>query len=479
MKKPFHSEIFLGLVAPVGTDSNYVTEQIENFLSSQYNYNPHTIRLSSLIHSVKGVETKIDESSEYTRINTAMTAGDEARSGEDRDDILARCSILKVQDIRGSDRPKENNAYIFRSIKTLGEAKLYKTVYGKGYFQLGFFSSRKDKEKYLHEKLNMTKAQANKLINRDEDEDVEFGQRTRDSFSTSDVFFDVNDVDFEKHLKRFFDLIFCSPYITPSKDEFGMYLAFTSSFRSSDLSRQVGAVITNQNGEVISTGCNEVPKYGGGSYWEGDLNDARDFRKGYDPNEKEKKRIASRILKKIIKLKIEKSIIKPILTILNRSGLGEITEYGRIVHAEMEALLACSRMGVSPKGGTLYATTYPCHNCAKHIIASGIKRVVFVEPYEKSKALQLHDDSLGSGKREEEVVLSTFIGVGPSRFIDLFSQNFSRGIKIIRKKDGRKIDWNEKESLFRFQLLGMSYLDKEIGIGAELGRGIDDGEEKK
>ena len=167
------------------------------------------------------------------------------------------------------------------------------------------------------------------------------------------------------------------------------------------------------------------------------------------------------------------------MTILNRSGLGEITEYGRIVHAEMEALLACSRMGVSPKGGTLYATTYPCHNCAKHIIASGIKRVVFVEPYEKSKALQLHDDSLGSGKREEEVVLSTFIGVGPSRFIDLFSQNFSRGIKIIRKKDGRKIDWNEKESLFRFQLLGMSYLDKEIGIGAELGRGIDDGEGKK
>ena len=83
-----------------------------------------------------------------------------------------------------------------------------------------------------------------------------------------------------------------------------------------------------------------------------------------------------------------------IISILKDSGLFDITEYGRAVHAEMEALLTCARAGISPRGGTIYSTTFPCHNCAKHIVTSGIERVVFVEPYPKSKALELHDDSI-------------------------------------------------------------------------------------
>ena len=39
-----------------------------------------------------------------------------------------------------------------------------------------------------------------------------------------------------------------------------MFLAFTSSFRSGDLSRQVGAVVSSKEGEIIATGCNDVPK---------------------------------------------------------------------------------------------------------------------------------------------------------------------------------------------------------------------------
>ncbi|MGE0268059.1 MAG: anti-phage dCTP deaminase [Candidatus Omnitrophota bacterium] len=480
MKKTYHSEIFLGLVAPVGTDLNHICDRIQNFLSGHYKYNPQLIRLSDLIHRVGGVKTKIDTSSEYNRINSAMTAGNEARSGEERSDILARCSILEIQKLRGLNQPTQNNVYIIRSIKTPGEANVFRTVYGRGYFQLGFFSSRKDRIEYLHKIEGMTKDEANKLINRDEDENDEFGQQARNSFHGSDVFFDVNDKDFDGHLKRFFDLIFGSPYITPTKDEFNMHLAFTSSFRSCDLSRQVGAVVVNQDGEIISTGCNDVPKFGGGLYWADDPNDARDFLKGFDPNEKEQNRIATRIVDKVQKLvKDKKNFVKEIGEILNESGIFEITEYGRIVHAEMDALLTCSRIGVSPKGGTLYTTTYPCHNCAKHIIASGIKRVVFIEPYQKSKAIQLHSDSLGSGKQKDEVVLSTFIGVGPRRFIDLFSLNFSNGIKIKRKEKGKIVEWKEQNALFRFPLLGLSYLDKEISIGGELGKGLENAKKQK
>ena len=45
-------------------------------------------------------------------------------------------------------------------------------------------------------------------------------------------------------------------------------------------------------------------------------------------------------------------------------------------------------------GTTLYTTTFPCHNCTRHIVAAGISRVVYVKPYPKSLAFQLHYDSI-------------------------------------------------------------------------------------
>lgn len=50
---------------------------------------------------------------------------------------------------------------------------------------------------------------------------------------------------------------------------------------------------------------------------------------------------------------------------------------------------------------TLYSTTYPCHGCAKHIVAAGISEVVYYEPYPKSRALALHDDSIQEDTRAE------------------------------------------------------------------------------
>jgi deoxycytidylate deaminase len=58
------------------------------------------------------------------------------------------------------------------------------------------------------------------------------------------------------------------------------------------------------------------------------------------------------------------------------SRIMDVTEYGRVVHAEMLAVCDAARLGNSIKGTILYVTTFPCHNCTKHILASGIKRVV-------------------------------------------------------------------------------------------------------
>jgi len=473
MEKVFRSEIFLGLVTPVGIDLDRITQLMNDYLSKKFNYIPHTIKLSGLIHNVDGVTTQFNTSSEYSRIDTGMRAGNEAREISKQNDILAAHSIVKVEDIRKSPNPKEGNVYIFRSVKNPEEPLLYRIVYGKGFFLLGFASSRKNKKKYLIDRKGMTPKQADELINRDESESSSYGQDTRNTFFTSDVFFDVDNKGFQEHLKRFLDLIFGSPYITPTKDEFAMFLAFSASYRSADLSRQVGAVVSSQDGEIIATGCNDVPKKGGGLYWSDDLDDARDFTKGYDPNEKWQNKIAAKIVS-ALKAKGVKNVIsqKDAESALKDSGLFDITEYGRVVHAEMEALLACSRVGVSPRQGTIYSTTFPCHNCAKHIVASG-------EPYTKSKALILHDDSIEINREFKEglkkVVFQPFIGVGPNRFIDLFSTKFSKGVKIIREKNGRVVKWSEKSAVFRFPLLNVSYRDKEKLIGAKIAEGAGNG----
>jgi len=51
------------------------------------------------------------------------------------------------------------------------------------------------------------------------------------------------------------------------------------------------------------------------------------------------------------------------------------------IHAEMNAIIDMAKRGLSPVGCTLYTTICPCKNCAKLVIASGIKRIIFDEYY--------------------------------------------------------------------------------------------------
>jgi deoxycytidylate deaminase len=284
-------------------------------------------------------------------------------------------------------------------------------------------------------------------------------------------------------IERILDLIFGNPFITPTFDEYAMFMAYSSALRSADLSRQVGAVITTKYKEIIATGANDVPFYGGGQYWPLDVKEndhwdsegGRDYRIGFDPNKKEYANIVKEIVAPMSLNKLEtesdmeyekrltetkKMIKKYILS----SRIKELTEYGRSVHAEMAAMLSCARTGASLQGATLYCTTFPCHNCARHVIYSGIERVIFIEPYPKSKAFDLHKDSIfldsiSSGddenrEKRKKVIFQQFTGIGPRRFIDLFSMNLSTGRNIQRKQeDGiTAVTWNRNDASLRCHL---------------------------
>jgi len=266
------------------------------------------------------------------------------------------------------------------------------------------------------------------------------GQNVRDAFPLGDVFIDATSRDkCEAMVRRFVQLLFGHNQITPTHDEYGMYAAKSASLRSSDLSRQVGAAIFRPSGEIVTMGCNEVPKAGGGTYWPGQLHDERDFIQGYDPNERKKTELLVDLIDRLKKgghlsdglMHVDDpyDISKTLLSdesdySLRESKAMDLLEFGRIIHAEMSAICDAARKGAPIEGTTLYCTTFPCHICAKHIVAAGIQRVVYLEPYPKSYAAELHGDSIDvdPAERTHKVTFEAFIGVSPYRYRDLFEK---------------------------------------------------------
>lgn len=53
----------------------------------------------------------------------------------------------------------------------------------------------------------------------------------------------------------------------------------------------------------------------------------------------------------------------------------------RTVHAEMNAIIQCAKFGASTEGAEIYVTHFPCLNCCKAIIQSGIKTVYYASDY--------------------------------------------------------------------------------------------------
>lgn len=459
------SELVIGLVGPVGADMDAVVQVLER-RCQVYGFEPNTIRLSNLLSSLE-LETELAEQPAFERYSSYMNAGNEARESAQRGDFLALAAAYQIAGLREDNQPMSRHIHLLRSLKHPEEAEALRAIYGNGFFLIGVHAPRETRRSFLLEEKGVDESNAELLMDRDEAEEKPLGQRTRDTFALSDAFISL-DGEFKDQLGRILGLLFGQPDVTPTIDERAMFHAYAASLRSGDLSRQVGAVILSKGNEIIATGANDVPKYGGGLYGEEDEPSGRDWERGYDSNHQQREEIAELLVEKLAGPEADPTDDE-IRKKLEETGILDITEYGRAVHAEMEALLSCTRVGQSAQGGTLYCTTFPCHNCAKHIVGAGIYRVVYVEPYPKSKALDLHDDSLSLAGAEEKVSFEPFVGVGPRRFIDLFSLRLSSGRRVKRKTDdGTTVDWQRADAIVRVPMAPLSYLEREQAATAIL-----------
>jgi cytidine deaminase len=465
------SEIIIGVVSPIGTESKHVIDPLTSRLKG-FGYTVQEIRVSNILPAPPSGPRK-----EYSRIKHYMAEGDKLRQASNNNAILATGVAHQISTNRQGDPSK--TAYIINSLKHPDEVNLLRKIYGNGFYLFGIHADEKKRRAYLIDDQHFKQAEVDELIKIDEDEKVDYGQRTRDTFHLSDFFVNLckNDAQVKNMIQRFLELIFAHPYKNPTFDEFAMFMAFNSSARSGDLSRQVGAVITKDR-QIIATGANDCPKFGGGLYWAevdsetGEVKDAPDG-KDYTREEDSNKTAQLEMSTEIEDLLVADGLVpnekrEEIKALLKKSKIFDLTEFGRVVHAEMEAMLSCARAGISTIGTTLYCTTFPCHNCAKHLIDAGITRVVYVEPYPKSKALEFHSESIQLKTQldlkgdDKFVSFEPFTGVGARRFLDLFSMSLGSGSKLKRKdKQGQTLEWSKDEAIIRTPLLAKSYIEVE------------------
>lgn len=456
------SELVIAFVCAVGTDYGPIRAAVEEILG-RYGYKANVIRVSDLIQTLMDVD--LVEEPETARISSRMDAGNAGCRETGRRDLWALATIAKINGARSRDianiQPIPRTAHLIFSLKRPEEAATLRKVYEEGFYLVGVFATEKERTDFLIQK-NAPKNAAEDLIKRDALETSdEFGQQTTATFHLSDVFVQLRGGAYRNELERFFRILFCDPYETPTQREHAMFLACASSLRSAQLSRQVGAAITTREGDVLAVGCNDVPKAGGGLYWPS-KSDKRDHNLGFDTNDSQRDKIVSQLLEQVPGIDDKNNLRAKFRTIL------DITEYGRAVHAEMDALLTCARSGVSPKGAILYTTTFPCHNCTRHIIAAGIQRVIYIEPYAKSRAEELHEDAIvveekakDSERIRHKVPFTHFVGIGPRRYFDLFSLTLSSGHELIRKQNGKVIEIVTKNAWPRVPMSPYSYMIRE------------------
>lgn len=493
---PTSNELVIGLVGAVGTDLDLVSADVGIALDA-YGYEAQEIRLSKLLSDLDWEEDLPSQPLDK-HIWTHMEAGNKLRFCWGRGDALALLALTEIAATReertseqyqdGSVQSLDRFAFILRSLKHPDEVELLRSVYGSRFVLVAAYAPKEIREASLTKTLTKEYRSddpdtwyrtVDDLMARDEAETEDapddpltatdappsahstdhsattaedaaaqerqeisqdvWGQNLRDTFHRADVFVDAReDVGLQDAVGRVIEILFAHPFRTPSKDEYGLFAAEGASRQSAELGRQVGAAITTPGGDVVALGSNEVPKAGGGVYWEdetGDTDcgidasgDGREFRHQVDTNDQMKREIALEIIDELaaeefLRDEAGEAQAPGLLAALERTRLGDLIEFGRAVHAEMAALMDAARRGVPVKGSTLYTTTFPCHNCARHIVAAGIMRVVYVAPYAKSQAKELHSDAIdfaAAEPRDCAVQFEPFVGVAPRRYLDLF-----------------------------------------------------------
>jgi deoxycytidylate deaminase len=418
-------ELIIGLVTPIGANTSELADNLCGALSD-YHYTTIVIKLSDHLPGPPGPLGEKEDA----RVRRLIEAGDAfcarhtSESHPDGDPAaLARLAIREIRKARlqllrqdGDTSPveeltygRERTAYILHSLKRPAEVTLLREVYGEQFILIGSQASIQQREDHLmHRPMPALDEGAKRdlvrnLVRQDADEGNPVGQLVNDTYPLADFFLRDNQVE------RTIDVLFGQP-IAPEIGEFAMYLARASAARSLAASRKVGAAIV-VNGSVISTGYNDAPHGQRPDVIEG--RDSSELMKQENVLDTIRRLKQGGLLSSTVDSLDEQEIAQKAIAALRGGELLGVIEYQRAVHAEALAIDDATVRGISPVGGTLYVTTYPCHLCFKHALSVRLERVEYIEPYPKSRAGTMYPS--GTDQR-----LVPYAGVAPRRYLQVF-----------------------------------------------------------
>ncbi|HUK10999.1 MAG TPA: anti-phage dCTP deaminase [Stellaceae bacterium] len=484
---PLSKELVIALVGYAGAGCTTAGRRLEALLDGG-GYRVHYIRLSELIvakapiGTVPTVESGLREGpTKFRRATRLQDVGDGLRK-DFGSHAIAALGIKAIMQMRGTaDHGKQKIAFILDSLKHSDEVNLLRKVYDLSFRLVAVHCERSRRELRLIGRTassakfkGVSDAEVKGYMDRDEkDKGNRFGQQVRDAFYLADYFIDNNTNSQDgfrnnAELQRFIDLLLGNNLVRPTNAERGMFHAHAAGLQSSCLSRQVGAALQAPDGRIIASGTNDVPRFGGGVYSEDTPQDHRchvwEFSDGQITfrgchNTRHKNRLRDEITQWFADTfvgllaqaahplpkdgldtaqKAREEAEKRMKELISESsvkmdqipGVKDLIEFSRSIHAEMDAVLNAARTGTSPEGTTLYCTTFPCHSCARQLVAAGVRRVLYIEPYVKSLAAELHSDSIqteapavessGKGQEAKGMLILPFTGVGPRMYQDYF-----------------------------------------------------------
>jgi deoxycytidylate deaminase/dephospho-CoA kinase len=366
----------IGLTGSFGSGCTYVAENVLGKVGYE------RVSLSALLR--REYESSGAGSPNDVPREELQAYGDTLRK-EFGSDYLATLAHKEIKRIRPSDQVTR---VVVDSIRNPAEIHFLRGKYPSGFFLFGVYAS--SEQRWERVRKNVQYHGDRRKFDDDDQRDSgrsseKWGQRVEDCFVEADVVFS-NDIKittvgnepfqaFSGKVKGYLELVE-SPLSRrqPTPRESLMAAAYTISQRSSCMQRKVGAVIVDDEGNIVSSGFNEVPR------------ESRPCVHEY-----------GECRRKVIWQEVSEHLQErfPDLDSNRRNEVaeflrGELRILGscRSLHAEENAIVNLAKNGRSMplERCTLYTTTYPCRLCANKIVNLGLGHVVYLEPYPDPEA---------------------------------------------------------------------------------------------
>jgi deoxycytidylate deaminase len=341
---------------------------------------------------------------------------------EKGNDFLAKSALATIE---SSAEPESK--LVFDSIRHPAEITELRNK-SRNFFLVAVSATKEERWRRLrksYEEKKLTSIVFDDDEERDQFEDMSYGQKVQLCVDNADVVL-INEKPhrtkikqeeelFEK-LRPYIDLITGETVRSPTPKESFMAIAYAKALNSRCYKRQVGAVIVDDNGNILGMGCNENPTPLGSC----DEEWGECYRDIY-------KKDILESLKDVNCPKCGKPISQRLPNGKCECGVNLDKYFIRdraisrctALHAEETAIMNAGNNNL--KGCTIYTTTFPCFKCAQRILNCGIKKVIYCEPYPDPDVAELFAHANEKSPSQPVIEAQNFEGVKAHAYFRVFS----------------------------------------------------------